>query len=248
MELKKSGLPLFLWKKVLEFKLPLKDVKPDVRTMEQMKPVLMDKNAPAPKEFYFMYRNVCLEKDRKKIFENNLRYDITVIPPAIIGKEFVKTFGHFHSVVPGTNTFFPEVYEVIHGTAHYLLQKENDFAVVKAAAGEKVIMPPGYGHITVNHSTETLVMSNWVEKNFSSDYDPIKKHGGAMYYETVKGFVKNKNYPVHPKIRELKPVEFKEFGLKKNVPMYSLVNEIEKLDFLKNPQKYPEVFEGFLKN
>jgi len=248
MELKKSGLPIALEKNKLVFEQGLKEVVADIRTSDQMKTVLMQKKVDAPKDFYYMYRNVCKKEHEKKIFEHNLRFDITVIPKAKIGVEFVKTFGHFHPLVPNTNTHFPEVYEVIFGSAHFLLQKESDFIVVKASAGEKVIMPPGYGHITVNPGEQTLVMANWVEKNFKSLYGPIKEKEGAMYFETESGFVKNKNYKTHPKIRELTPINFEKFGLQKDTPMYSLVNKIEKLDFLKNPQNYLDVFVKFLKN
>ena len=246
MELKKSGLPLFLEKNRLEFKGGLKEVLPAVRLLGQMKQVLLDKEAAAPKELYCMYRGVCLAEHAKKIFENNLRYDITVIPGAKIGKEFVKTLGHFHPKVFGANTCFPEVYEVISGTAHYLLQTEKDFVVVAATAGEKVIMPPGYGHVTVNPKKETLVMANWVEKNFESDYSLYREKGGAMFFETTTGWKKNTNYKKIPKLRKLKPINFPEFGLEKNVPMYSLVLGLKKLDFLKNPQKYKKSFELFL--
>lgn len=246
MELKKSGLPIFLENNRLVFKEPLKRVIPSIRTIEQMQTVLLDKNASASQELYYMYRNVCLEKDREKIAENNLHYDITVIPGTTIGKEFAKTLGHFHPKVPNTSTFFPEVYEVISGTAHFLLQKDDDFIVVQAMAGEKAIMPPGYGHVTINPSKETLVMSNWVEKNFESDYSLFKEKGGAMYFETTSGWKKNPAYKKPPKLRKLSPIDFPEFGLEKNRPMYMLAAEIKKLDFLKSPQKYEKVFERFL--
>ena len=152
MELKKSGLAIALDENKLVFESGVKEVVPDIRTLEQMKPVLLHKNSDAPKEFYYMYRNVCKIEHEKKIFESNLRFDITVIPAAKIGDEFVKTFGHFHPLVPNTNTHFPEVYEVISGSAHFLLQKETDFVVVKAIEGQKVIMMQGYGHITNNKS------------------------------------------------------------------------------------------------
>jgi len=248
MELKKSGLSIALKENKLVFEQGIKEVIPDIRTLKQMKPVLLHKKSSAPKDFYYRYRNVCNIEHEKKIFESNLRYDITVIPPASIGEEFVKTFGHFHPLAPNTNTHFPEVYEVISGSAHYLLQKEFDFVVVKAQAGEKVIMPPGYGHITVNAGEQTLVMANWVEKNFKSLYGPIKEKSGAMYFETESGFVENKNYETRPEIRELTPINFEEFGLIKDVPMYSLVDQLEKLDFLKNPKNYLDSFKKFLKN
>ncbi|AJF60450.1 MAG: glucose-6-phosphate isomerase [Candidatus Diapherotrites archaeon] len=245
----KSGLPLKLEGNKLVFGKPLKQVKAEARTLEQMKPVLLEPNAKASQELYFMYRNVCLEKHRKKIEENGLRYDLTVIPPATIGKEFIKTMGHFHPNVPSTSVAFPEVYEVLHGAAHYLLQKKDgsDAVVLKAVTGEKALIPPSYGHITINAGKETLVMSNWVSMSFSSEYGAIKEKHGGMYFETVNGWVKNNNYSSVPKLREVKAKNVEIFGLIKNKPMYFLAEEIEKLEFLNKPQNYLEVFEKYLK-
>jgi len=69
---------------------------PDVRTLEQMRPVLHDSNADGPEEVYYMYRSVSLPEHDALMKEHKVRYDITVIPAAVYGKEFVKTKGHFH--------------------------------------------------------------------------------------------------------------------------------------------------------
>ncbi|MBA3043669.1 glucose-6-phosphate isomerase, partial [archaeon] len=72
-----------------------KRIRPDIRRLYDMKEVIYDKefleNAENI-ELYYMYRGVFLdETDKKTMEENNLRYDITIIPPMKIGKEFVKT-------------------------------------------------------------------------------------------------------------------------------------------------------------
>ena len=186
---------------------------------------------------YDMYRAIYEDED--------LRYDITVIPPAMLGTEYVKTTGHFH---PG---LYPEVYEVLNGEAYYLLQKKDgsDFIIVHARKGDKVVIPPNYGHITVNAGKKTLVMANWVSNRFKSEYGEIKKKRGAMYYleEGENGELKitrNPNYEDVPGIQVMRPADLIDrFGLERNVPMYSLISEApEKLDFLNNPGKYEEAF------
>ncbi len=248
-----SGLPLKYDEKknVLIFGNGLQQVVPDVRTHKQMLPLLMDKEADAPDDFYLMYRDVHLDKDEDLIRKNNVRYDITIIPPAVIGKEHVKTFGHFHPIIPGKDIRYTEVYGVLYGNAHYLLQKGDgkkveDFIVVKASAGDKVAILPDYGHATVNPSSKPLIMFNWVEANFKSEYGPVKDCGGFAYYDTKDGFVKNKKYIQIPEIRFLRPKFVEEFALSAK-PMYTEgVKNIEKLDYLKNPDKYPEEFKRAL--
>ena len=74
------------------------------------------------KELYFMYREVARREEREEIRRRGLRYDITVIKPGLLGSEYIKTAGHYHPFKPGTGLTYPEVYEVLYGRGHYLLQ------------------------------------------------------------------------------------------------------------------------------
>lgn len=189
----------------------LKDKKPDIRFLDDMREVLYDKKwaKRAPNlELYFMYRGL----KRKK----GLRYDITIIPSRMLGKEFVKTKGHEHLGK------FGEIYIILEGEAIYLIQKrENDeikdVYAVKAKKGEAAIIPPQYGHVTINPSRKTLKMANWVAADLKSSYDLFEKRQGACYYFTESGWIKNENYKKVPELRFEKPL--------KRIP--------ENLDFLK---------------
>lgn len=171
-------------------------IKPDIRFLDDMKEVLYDQKwaETAPNfELYYMYRGI------KETGE--LRYDITVIPPRMLGQEFVKTKGHEHAGAYG------EVYTVLEGQALYLLQKYaggkiEDVYAVKAKKGETVVIPPHYGHITINPSKkETLKEANWVCKTCKNVYDSFLEKQGACYYFTNKGWIKNKQYARIPKLR-----------------------------------------------
>jgi glucose-6-phosphate isomerase len=99
-----------------------------------------------------MYRNLAWDdSDQAHLESQQVRFDMTVIPPGVICGEYVKTKGHYHPTAPD-GTGYPELYQVIEGEAHYLLQKEDlsDVVVVHAKAGESVFIPPGYGHVTIN--------------------------------------------------------------------------------------------------
>ena len=102
-----------------------------------------------------MFRDLAKsDSELEAIKAHHLRYDITVIPPAMLGSEYIKTVGHYHPRVPGTNVYYPEIYQVLEGSATYLLQKvksgEEDFVmdvvVITAKKGDLVLVPPGYGH------------------------------------------------------------------------------------------------------
>ncbi len=175
--------------------------KPDIRRLYDMKDVIYDKRwlKTAPNlELYYMYRGV--EK------KDGLRYDITVIPAKMLGKEFVKTKGHEHVGKYG------EVYIVLKGKAIYLMQKRQgeeieDVYAVKAKKSDVVVIPFYYGHITINSSNKELKMANWMAKEVKNDYKPIQKMQGACYFYTKKGWIKNKNYKNVPKLRFKKPLK-----------------------------------------
>ncbi|MFZ3055092.1 MAG: glucose-6-phosphate isomerase family protein [Minisyncoccales bacterium] len=173
---------------------------PDIRKLKDVESVLLNKDVAKDnpeKELYYMYRGIKEEK--------GLRYDITVIPPFLMGEEYVKTKGHFHCSNKG------ELYTVIKGEAFFLIQKGSevieDIYAVKAKAGESVIIPNGYGHITINPSEETLELSNWVSLECISDYKKIEEKNGACYFYTTKGWIKNNNYKNIPEIRFEEPLK-----------------------------------------
>lgn len=225
----------------------------DVRRLYDMKEVIYDRKWLATQpdfELYYMYRDLYKnEGDYNVIKQNNLRYDITLMPPKMLGNEFVKTMGHEHPIINNSQFSYTEIYQVLEGKATYLLQKTNpskesveDFIVIRAEKGECIIIPPNYGHATVNESKKTLKMANWVCRHFSSKYDLIKKKKGMAYFLTTNGFIQNPEYKNVSGIRELKPVNFSNYGLKKGGDIYGLIKKIDKLKFLTSPSDFLTIF------
>lgn len=228
---------------------------PDIRMLFDMREVIYDHEWLLNTnniELYYMYRGVSYnDNDMIKMNEYGLRYDITVIPPYMLGCEFVKTAGHYHQIVPGTDITFPEIYEVLNGRAHFLMQKSDgddiqDIVIIKAEQGDKVIVPPGYGHITINTSNNILKVANWVATNKESLYDNMKKKKGGAYFLLRDRIIKNSTYSHVPEIRFLKPINCNKIGMKKSDDMYQLINDIERLEFLIRPQKYERLFEDLV--
>ena len=216
------------------------------RTIEEMKPVVMDpesiKNGGAA---YTVRRNL-------EILSGKIRYDKTFLSPKKLGNEFMKTFGHYHK----DNA--PELYEVLEGRAYFLLQKygSNKVAeikeayIVEANAGEKAIMPPRYGHLSINIGEQDLILGNWIGLT-DYDYTTFAKLRGGCYYILDKNskieFEKNKNYKSVPELKKLKLKDIPEFGIKNDArhPILDFKNPPDggpkKLDWLVNPQKYMEL-------
>lgn len=181
---------------------------PDVRRFSELKVVL--KHPEKVKEdgaAYFMYR------DLPPLRGKWARFDITLIPNWKVGDELAKTKGHYHLSPSPDKPSYPEIYQVLIGRALYLLQRHGnsfsdiiDFIEVEAQQGDVVIIPPGYGHVTVNPGDGILIISNIIYREVKSDYSPYEKLRGAAYYYTTSGFERNDLYSRVPEIRHEKPL------------------------------------------
>lgn len=175
------------------------EIKSDIRYLQDIEEVILDKNSVSKvgknTELYYMYRGLKTS--------NGIRYDITLIPSLMIGKEYNRTFGHFHK---GN---FGEIYKVIDGTAIFYLQDKlnKEIFFIKARENEFIAIPKNFGHITINASNKILIISNLVSEKCKSDYSIFKKLGGPAYFFTKKGWIKNENYKNLPKIKAKKALK-----------------------------------------
>jgi glucose-6-phosphate isomerase len=197
-----------------------------------------------------MYRDLAKsDEDRNWLQSHHLRYDMTVIPPRDLCGEWVKTKGHYHPAT-AVGTGYPEIYEVLSGRAHYLLQSRDltDVVMIDARAGDHVVIPPGYGHITINPTRDqTLMMSNIVSTAFESEYADYETLRGAAYYELTSGKLqKNGNYPTVPPVRHVRPKSMD--GTAGRKPIYHLIGNSEAAKYLNCPEEYLDLFRELLKD
>jgi oxalate decarboxylase/phosphoglucose isomerase-like protein (cupin superfamily) len=176
------------------------------RTHEKMQEVLMDRNAVGPTIHYYMIRG-----DMKNGRGNN----ITVWEPGTVGKEYIKTYGHYHVGK------LDETYKFISGQGIALLQKltkdangnmiadcVEEFKAVPVKAGDELFIPANCGHLVVNTGLDFLVTSDDSPVNFDevnpaslpghADYELVKQMRGFAYYVVENNgkpaLVKNKLY------------------------------------------------------
>ena len=206
-----------------------------VRTVSQMAKTLMRSIQLDELEnfdMYYMYRNVYKEA--------GMRFDITVMPSKPVGDECSKTHGHYHPKSED-GLAYPELYQVLHGRAEFILQKKNkngsvDAALVSAKEREVVLLPPGYGHVSVNSGDDVLVLSNLVYDRFDSLYQDYETNRGAAYYYLKEGeIVQNTSYIVERNER----VTAKEFNIRYKFECKDILSEAHiepgKFAFLQKP-------------
>lgn len=160
------------------------------RKLTEMKEVLMENIISGPFETYFVVKNPS--------------QNITILLPDLLGKEFNKTYGHYHK------PHYPEKYTLLYGEGAVLMQKlknANDYfgdveeiKFTKLNLNEEFLIPEGYGHILVNLGNTLLITrDDWNDKNAEHMYEPIAVKKGMGYY-VIRGdggkveFIKNKNY------------------------------------------------------
>ncbi|MBU0591809.1 glucose-6-phosphate isomerase [Candidatus Micrarchaeota archaeon] len=207
-----------------------------VRKVKELKPVLATKYPEdlVDTDVYYMYREVC-----KK---NNIRFDITVIPANPIADECPKTHGHYHPKSED-GMAYPEVYQVLHGKALFMLQKKKrdrgvDVLMVDATKGEVVMIPPGYGHNTINSGSETLVLSNLVYDPIAPMYDEYKRNKGSAYYYMADGsIVQNTNYIIDKNERIGASALNKRYKFESKDLLTEFMENPEKFVFLEKPGK-----------
>ena len=217
-------------------------IKPSVRKLQEMLPVLAtpkkDTGLPSDSPTYYMYRDVA--------HFGKIRYDVTRILSLDLCGEKNKTLGHVHPRSP-KGTSWAEVYEVLSGEAHFLLQKMSqlgveDAVLLAAKKGECLLIPPGYGHVTINPGKRDLVLGNLVSSEFDADYSQFLRLRGGCYYEMSDGkLVKNGNYGGDFELRKLRAPEFSSaFGsyapFKKG--LLAAVKDPASIEFLKKPEMF----------
>lgn len=243
---KESGLNIGLGENELIYK--KEDYSPAIdwsKTFEAGK-YAYENNTKSQDILYFGARYTEKTVDQDLLKKHDFMVDMTVINPGKVGNEFVKTVGHYHGNVPGLTLSYPEVYEAISDGVEYLLQSEPDkdgkvsVIWVVAEAGDKVVMPPNWGHVSMNVGKEPAIEVDVQKRDNpnNSDYSMFKEKVGGAFYRTADGLTKNPNYEVAT-LRIVRPLEKPEWGLTKTKPLYEAVIENpEKFDYLINPQNY----------
>jgi glucose-6-phosphate isomerase len=182
---------------------------------------------------YYMYNGVYRSGDAALLDGVPMRYELTLIPPRRIGREFVKTFGHRHCPEPGSGMDYAEICEVLVGTAHFLFQTldasgpDASFALcVEATAGQKVLLPPGFDHCTINSGPEPLLFSDVIALGASGIYDRFRATRGAVYLEVAEDgrpqFMANPTYRDVPPLEWIEPKDYPDLHLTTDEPLFTV--------------------------
>lgn len=224
----------------------LENHRPTYRRFKELVPVLYDpascRDIHPEQPVYEVYRGLCGEDDRQMLLERGLRYDVTIMPPMMLGEEYVKTLGHDH--LPYAEDWGPpEVFEILEGEARFLIQKYQgreivDVSLVKAKTGDKVLVPPNCGHVMINAFSRRLVVGNLISRFCLQTYRRFVEQRGAAYYLLKSNrLVRNLSYTSAPDVRTLDsdvlPLVDQHSGL-----LSSFLSNQERFAFLNQPSGF----------
>jgi len=234
-----SGLPIRLdeaGRLVCGPEVVIEEVK--VRRFDELAPVALEpetchgRQEPA----YYMYNGVYRQADAGRLAGLGLRYELTLMPPLRMGRECVKTLGHRHCAEPRSGLDYAEVCEVLTGVAHFLFQTLDPSGpdaslafYIEARAGDKVIIPPGLDHCTINPGPEPLLFSDVIAVGVNGIYDRFKAARGAAYLEVVQDgqacFIPNPAYRTVPHLQKVSPGDYPHLRLTRDEPLYTVFLE-----------------------
>ena len=128
---------------------------PAVRTVEEMRSVIADPSCESsgpPLLYVPGSRKIGCGLETGYIIINSGMIS-TVIPSRTLCGEWVKTKGHYHPKNPA-GIGYPEIYEVLEGQAHYLLQSRtlDDIVMIAAHPGDLVIIPGVWAYLNQSFS------------------------------------------------------------------------------------------------
>jgi glucose-6-phosphate isomerase len=229
------------------------------RSFQALAPILEAPGCIAGQEqetVYWMFRNLGLQGNEHMVNAHGLRYDLSTFCQRLFGQELMKTSGHYHPAMWVGGPSYPELYEVAYGTAIFLMQEVDDISAgpdevqvrdciaLECRQGEKAVMPPDFGHVTLNPDPHnTLITTNWVCSNFASVYGGAEICQGFAWYRTEdRGWVPNPHYknPV-PRLRFARCADVPELGLTTGQGIYPAgIANPELFAFVTRPQDFIE--------
>jgi len=231
-----------------------------VRTYGALGPILENPGCVEGREqqiIYWMFRNLGLKGNEDMLRVHSLRYDLSVFRLQQFGQELMKTSGHYHPPIYRGGPSYPEIYEVVYGTAIFLMQEVDDInagprdvqvrncIALRCEQGQKAIMPPNFGHVTINPDPERpLITTNWVCSDFNSVYRGAELCRGFAWYNTQdRGWVPNPAYDCEiPRLMHAGCADVPQLGLESKTGMYRVgCSSPELLALCKRPQDFTEL-------
>ena len=214
----RAGIALSLRSGVAELGPDLLVEEDRIRRLAELAPVMAEPVGRRGRRVEYRMLNGVRKADDTRLQGLPLRYELTIMGGRPIGSEAAKTFGHVH-IRPGGAMFgYPEVVEVVHGEAGFLIQDLRGSPdgpmstvawLVRARPGDWVILPPELAHVTIDLGAGPLVFSDIIDRRATGIYSGVAGAAGFAWYVGSDGRLwRNPHYVEVPRLIEVDAVEW----------------------------------------
>ncbi|MBA3870064.1 MAG: hypothetical protein H0X30_13035 [Anaerolineae bacterium] len=223
------------------------------RPLSRLRPLALQPEACEPPDQiqYWMYNGIADQADRARLAESGMRYELTLMFPNAIGRERAKTLGHLHSFPKDSSLNYPEICEVLFGTAYFIFQTmdtvnrtSNYCGYLEANAGDKIVIPPNLHHLTINAGDTPLLFSDVIPLDVKGIYEPLKDMHGAAYLNTLdSGWIANRHYEAVSELAILSKHVYPQYDLTPEIPLFKTFTQTpEKLAWMVDPSRFAKLF------
>jgi glucose-6-phosphate isomerase len=217
-----------------------------VRRLDEVRAVLEDPNAVGPEHLYTIYMDVSAPGVTDALSRRDLGYGAVVYNHGTLGRELLRSQGHVHSTSPETGVAYSELYEFWLGRGLVYMQSSvedevDDVIVIEVGPGDKVAIPPGWAHATVNRGDGPMVFGAVYAPAAELLYEPLRRRRGTAHYVLTDGTLEpNPSYRRVATPRRTSPHVFPEQVIEPGEPaLAALARDESALDFVSHPEAFP---------
>jgi glucose-6-phosphate isomerase len=221
-----------------------------VRRLDEVRGLLRDPQCAGPDHLYTIYMDIRVPGKAEALRAQGLGYGAVVYNHGSLGREALRSQGHVHSVASDTGVAYSELYEFWHGRGLVYMQDAatvdvTDVVVVEAGPGDKVAIPPGWAHATVNVGDVPMAFGAVYALEARLLYDPLRALQGTAHYVLADGTLEaNPRYRSAPLARRTGAHRIPECGVEPGRP--ALAGDLARLDFVSRPARYPALWPRLL--
>lgn len=220
-----------------------------VRTLAEAQDVYLRPPRSAP-PLYQMLNGITYRSQPEPV--STLRFELTSLRGGRVGPEWVKTIGHVHNRAPD-GLGFPEAYEVLTGRALFLLFRVPNAMAEESSApplcvlvnvepGERLLIPPGWHHLTINLGMEAMVFADVVARAVVPDYSLLRSRAGAPLFAGTDRMWRNPRFDSGSIVR-LRCSELEQGAGERLAAAF--FEDRRSLDYLLEPRRFAELWEAF---
>lgn len=227
---------------------------PEIRTLDQIRASLRDPGCCGPQAVYAIAMDVARLQDRDELQKRMLLFGVVTYAAGQLGDEPVRSQGHVHRISQHSGWSPPELYEIWQGKAIIYMQEyvEDDpgrcFAVI-AGPGEKVLVPPGWGHATISASVdEPLTFGAWCDREYGFEYQAVRAHKGLAWYPLVQdGHIvwQHNTHYLPGRLQVITPRRYSEFGITDDPIYRQFIDDPARFQFIAKPDKVAGLWRNF---